>query len=146
MLGPSIGFFAALIGSGIARLIKPTMWWMFGLVAEPLGVMAAGLLAKGRWKEMQIDLRRNARSHFLHPYGRMLPLGTVLDLLLAFIMICPTSKVGGWIWKEQARKFTVALLWIAFVSTVADSMTRVFILVPWRYYEVLGLSYAVLAY
>ncbi|MGQ9538836.1 MAG: hypothetical protein ACUVTE_04540 [Candidatus Bathycorpusculaceae bacterium] len=38
VLGPSIGFFSALIGSGIARLLKPTIWWMFGLIAEPLGL------------------------------------------------------------------------------------------------------------
>ncbi|MGQ9538837.1 MAG: hypothetical protein ACUVTE_04545 [Candidatus Bathycorpusculaceae bacterium] len=61
-------------------------------------------------------------------------------------MVYPVSKVGGWVWREQARKFTVALLLIAFVSTVADSMTRVFMLVPCRYYEFLGFSYDVLAY
>lgn len=146
VLGPSIGFFSALIGSGIARLLKPTIWWMFGLIAEPLGVMAAGLLAKGRWKEIQLIYGVMLGAYFLHPYGRMLPLWTVLDLLLAFVMVYPVSKVGGWVWREQARKFTVALLLIAFVSTVADSMTRVFILVPCRYYEFLGFSYDVLAY
>jgi hypothetical protein len=146
VLGPSIGFFSALIGSGIARLIKPTIWWMFGVIAEPLGVTAAGLLAKGRWKEMQFIYGVMLGAYFLHPYGRMLPLWTVLDLLIAFVIIYPTSKIGGWVWKEQAKKFTVALLLIAFVSTVADSMTRVFILVPCGYYKVLGFSYEVLAY
>jgi hypothetical protein len=85
-------------------------------------------------------------AYFLHPYGRMLPLWTVLDLLVAFAMVYPVSKIGKWVWTENAKKFTIALLLIAFVSTVADSMTRVFLLVPCRYYEVLGFSYDVLAY
>lgn len=58
----------------------------------------------------------------------------------------PSFKIGKWVWTENAKKFAVALLLISFVSTVADSMTRVFILVPCRYYEVLGFSYDVLAY
>ncbi|MBS7646726.1 MAG: hypothetical protein QXD34_02230 [Candidatus Bathyarchaeia archaeon] len=146
VLGPSIGFVSALIGSGIARLIKPSIWWMFGLIAEPIGVAAAGFLAKGRWKEVQLVYGVMLGAYFLHPYGRMLPLWTVLDLLAAFVIVYPASKMGKWVWKEQTKKFTVALLIIAFVSTVADSMTRVFLLVPCRYYEVLGLTYDVLAY
>lgn len=146
VLGPSIGFASALIGSGIARLIKPNIWWMFGLVAEPIGVAAAGLLAKGKWKEIQLVYGVMLGAYFLHPYGRMLPLWTVLDLLVAFVMVYPTSKVGLWVWTEHAKKFTVALMLIAFVSTVADSMTRVFLLVPCRLYEFFGLSYESLAY
>lgn len=146
VLGPSIGFVAALIGSGIARLIKPSIWWMFGLIAEPIGVAAAGLLAKGRWKEIQLVCGMMLGAYFLHPYGRMLPLWTVLDLLAAFTLIYPTAKIGKWVWTEQAKKFTIALLLIAFVSTVADSMTRVFLLVPCRFYEILGFSYDVLVY
>ncbi|MEM3784083.1 MAG: hypothetical protein QXY88_03510, partial [Candidatus Bathyarchaeia archaeon] len=145
VLGPSIGFVAALIGSGIARLIKPSIWWMFGLIAEPIGVAAAGLLAKGRWKEIQLVYGVMLSAYFLHPYGRMLPLWTVLDLLVAFIIVYPVSKTGKWVWMEKAEKFAVALLLIAFVSTVADSMTRVFLLVPCHLYEYFGLSYDALA-
>lgn len=146
VLGPSIGLVSALIGSGVARLIKPDIWWMFGLIAEPTGVAAAGLLAKGKWKEVQIAYGVMLAAYFLHPYGRMLPLWTVLDLLVAFAIVYPTSKIGRWVWTGQVKRFTTALLLIAFVSTVADSMTRVFLLVPCRYYEILGLSYEALAY
>ena len=146
VLGPSVGLVSALIGSGIARLIKPTIWWMFGIIAEPVGVAAAGFLAKGSWKEVQLAYGLMLGAYFLHPYGRMLPLWTVLDLLVAFAIVYPVSKIGKWVWTENAKKFTIALLLIAFVSTVADSMTRVFLLVPCRYYEVLGFSYDVLAY
>jgi len=146
VLGPSIGFASALIGSGIARLIKPSIWWLFGLIAEPIGVAAAGFLARGRWKEVQLIYGAMLSAYFLHPYGRMLPLWTVLDLLVAFAIVYPTSKTGRWIWMEHPEKFTAALLLTAFVSTVADSMTRVFILIPCRYYEFLGLTYEALAY
>jgi len=146
VLGPSVGFVAALIGSGIARLIKPNIFWMFGIIAEPIGVTAAGLLTKGRWKEIQLIYGVMLGAYFLHPYGRMLPLWTVLDLLVAFALVYPVSKISTWVWIEQAKKFAAALLLIAFVSTVADSMTRVFLLVPCRLYEFFGLSYDILAY
>lgn len=146
VLGPSIGFASALIGSAIARLIKPSIWWVFGMIAEPIGVAAAGLLAKGRWKEIQLVYGVMLCAYFLHPYGRMLPLWTVLDLLVAFAIIYPVSRIGRWIWMEQTKKFAAALMLIAFVSTVADSMTRVFLLVPCGFYEFFAFSYEVLAY
>jgi hypothetical protein len=146
VLGPTIGFSAALLGSVIARLIKPSMWWMFGLVAEPIGVMAAGFLAKGRWKEIVLVYGVMLTAYFIHPYGRMLPLWTILDLLIAFVLVYPVSKIGKWLWTEDAKRLPIALLLIAFVSTVADSLTRVFLLVPGGLYEFFGLSYDALAY
>jgi hypothetical protein len=146
VLGPAIGFSAALLGSVIARLIKPSMWWMFGLVAEPIGVMAAGFLAKGRWKEIALVYGVMLTAYFIHPYGRMLPLWTILDLLIAFVLVYPVSKIGKWLWREDAKRLPIALLLIAFVSTVADSLTRVFLLVPGGLYELFGLSYDALAY
>jgi hypothetical protein len=146
VLGPAIGFSAALMGSVIARLIKPSMWWMFGLVAEPIGVMAAGFLAKGRWKEITLVYGVMLIAYFAHPYGRMLPLWTILDLLIAFVLMYPVSKIGKWLWTEDAKRLPIALLLIAFVSTVADSLTRVFLLVPGGLYEFFGLSYDALAY
>ncbi len=146
ILGPSIGFASALIGSSIARLIKPSIWWLFGIIAEPIGVATAGLLAKGKWKEVQLVYGVMLSAYFLHPYGRMLPLWTVLDLLVAIVIVYPVSKIGRWIWTERLQKITIALLLIAFVSTIADSVTRVFLLVPCGYYQILGFSYDELAY
>ena len=145
-LGPAIGFSSALLGSIIARLIKPSIWWMFGIVAEPIGVMTAGFLAKGRWKETALVYGVMLAAYFIHPYGRMLPLWTILDLLLAFVLVYPVSKIGKWLWSEDAKKLSIALLLIAFVSTVADSLARVFLLVPFGLYQFFGLSYGALAY
>lgn len=144
VLGPAIGFCAALLGSTIARLIKPSIWWMFGLVAEPIGVIASGFLAKGKWKETAVIYGFMLGAYFAHPYGRMLPLWTVLDLLVAFVLIYPTSKTSKWIWGQHKERFLMALILIAFVSTVVDSMTRVFLLVPGGLYSSFDLSYEAL--
>jgi hypothetical protein len=146
VLGPAIGFSAALVGSVIARLIKPSIWWMFGIIAEPIGVITAGLLAKGKWREVTLIYGVMLSGYFIHPYGRMLPYWTILDLLIAFILIYPVSKIGKWIWGERAKRLPIALILIAFISTVADSMTRVFLLVPGGLYQYFGLSYDILAY
>lgn len=146
ILGPKLGFSAALLGSVIARLIKPDMWWMFGILAEPLGVLAAAFLAKGKSKETLAIYGVMLGAYFAHPYGRMLPLWTVLDLMLAFALIYPVSRIGNNVWNSNKRLFPVALLLIAFVSTVADSLARVFLLVPVGLYEFFGFSYETLAY
>jgi hypothetical protein len=141
ILGPAIGLPSALLGSVIARLMKPSPLWMFGIVAEPVGVVAAGFLAKGRWKETTAIYGVMLGAYFIHPYGRILPLWTVLDLLVAFALIYPVSRMGKWIWEEHAGRFVIALIAVAFVSTVADSMTRVFLLVPGGLFNFFGLSY-----
>ena len=135
VLGPVAGFFSALLGSTVARLIKPSVWWMFGIVAEPLGVMGAGLLAKQRWKELIVIYGVMLAAYFVHPYGKMLPIWTVLDLIIAFLLIYPTARMGKALWGNRTYMFPAALLLVAFVSTVADSMTRVFLLVPVGLYK-----------
>lgn len=146
VLGPEIGFFSALLGSFVARLIKPSMWWMFGIVAEPIGVSVAGFLAKGKWKQVTSMYGIMLAAYFIHPYGRMLPLWTVLDLIVALALIYPTAKIGKWLWEKRQERLAVALVLVAFVSTVADSMTRVFLLVPGGLYQFFGFDYDALAY
>lgn len=148
VLGPYIGFAAALLGSTTARLVKPNAFWMFGIVAEPTGALAAGFLAKGKWKQVLLAFVVMLAAYFAHPYGRLLPLWTILDLLAAFIMVYPASKLGKNLWDKESRPelFAVALLLIAFVTTALDSLTRVFILIPMNGYQLLGFDYQALAY
>jgi hypothetical protein len=119
---------------------------MFGIAAEPLGGLTAAFLAKGKWKETLAVYGIMLAAYFVHRYRRMLPLWTVLDLLLAFVLIYPVSRIRKNIWRSSTRLFPVALLLTAFVSTVADSLTRVFLLVPAGLYLSFGLSYEALAY
>lgn len=146
ILGPFAGFFAALIGSCIARMIKPDIFWMFGVIAEPLGVLVSGFLAKGRWKPVMIIYVVMITAYFMHPYGRMLPLWTILDILFALVLVYPVAKLGKWVFEENVKRLSRALVLISFVSTVADSLTRVFLLVPVGLYTFFGWSFNVLCY
>ena len=64
-----IGVFAAFIGSVLARVIKPIDLWIFGIIAEPVGVLAAGFLAKGRWKPVVAIYAFMLAAYFIHPFG-----------------------------------------------------------------------------
>jgi uncharacterized membrane protein len=141
ILGPSAGFLAALIGSGLGRIIKFDPFWMFGVVAEPLGVLVAGFLAKGKWKPVAAIYAIMLGAYFIHPFGQMLPLWTIIDIPLALILIYPAAKVGKFIYEKNSLHLTLASALIFFVGTVTDSLTRVFLLVPARLYEFFGLSF-----
>jgi uncharacterized membrane protein len=147
ILGPSAGFLTALIGSGLGRIIKPTPDWMFGVIAEPLGVFVAGLLAKGKWKPVIAVYAVLLGSYLIHPVyfgGQMLPLWTIIDIPVAFILIYPAATLGKFVYEKDFLRLTLASTLIFFVSTVTDSLTRVFLLVPARLYEFFGLSFDIL--
>ena len=138
ILGPWAGFSAALFGSGIGRLIRPTADWMFGVIAEPIGVLAAGFLAKGKWKPVMGLYAIMLAAYFLHPFGRWFPLWTILDVLLAFILIYPAARLSQNIFSSDLRLLPVSLSIISFIGTVTDSLTRIFLLVPGGLYLFLG--------
>lgn len=144
ILGPSAGFFAAVIGSSLGRVIKPIPDWMFGVVAEPLGVLGAGLLAKGKWKPLAVIYAVMLGAYFIHPWyfeGQMLPLWTMVDIPIAFILIYPATKIGKFVYEKSSLHLTLASILIFFVSTVTDSLVRVFLLVPAKLYEFFGWSF-----
>jgi len=138
LLGPWAGFSAALIGSIVARMIKPTYDWMFGIVAEPVGVLACGLLAKGRWRPVMAIYAFMLTAYFVHPFGRWLPLWTILDILLAFALIYPVAKIGKGLFEEDVKRLPLSLILVSFIGTVADALTRVFLLIPAGLYTLLG--------
>jgi hypothetical protein len=138
ILGPWAGFFAAFIGSVLARAIKPIDLWMFGIVAEPVGVLAAGFLAKGRWKPVMAIYALMLAAYFIHPFGTWLPLWTILDILLALALIYPAAKLSRNLFGENVKLLPLSLVLLSFVATVTDSLTRVFLLIPAGLYNVLG--------
>ena len=140
VLGPWAGFSAALIGSVVARAIKPIDVWMFGIVAEPLGVLAAGFLAKGQWKPVIAIYAVMLTAYFVHPFGRWLPLWTILDILLAFVLIYPVAKMSKNLFKENVKRLPISLVLVSFIGTVTDALTRVFLLVPAGFYMFFGWS------
>lgn len=128
VLGPWAGFSAAVIGSIVGRMIKPVDFWMFGVVAEPLGVMASGFLAKGKWKPVMAMYGVMLMAYFVHPLGRWLPLWTILDIILAFVLIYPVAKLSHKLY-ENVGRLPISVL-ISFIGTVADALTRIFMLIP----------------
>lgn len=141
ILGPWAGFLAALIGSVSARIIKPIgAMWIFGVIAEPLGVLAAGFLAKGVWKPVLAIYIIMLSAYFIHPLGQQLPLWTILDILLALILIYPAAKIGRKLFGEDPKYLTISLILISFVSTVTDALVRVFLFIPVGLYVFLGLE------
>jgi len=138
ILGPWAGFLAALLGSIVARTIKPTSLWMFGVIAEPLGVLACGLIVKNRWKPLLLIYAVMLGAYFAHPLGRELPLWTILDILVAFALIYPVTKICRNLFNEKIGRLPFIVSLAAFIGTVTDSLTRVFLLIPAGFYVILG--------
>lgn len=134
ILGPKLGFTAALIGSSIARMIRPDEFWMFGIIAEPVSVLAAGLLAKARWKPVLGLYAVTLLAYFIHPYGNPfgqgLPLWTILDVLLALFLIYPAAKLGGNLFNISFERLPIKTALISFVCIATDSLIRIFLLIP----------------
>jgi len=138
ILGPWAGFLAALLGSLVARAIKPTNLWIFGVIAEPTGVLACGLIAKRRWKPLILMYAIMLGAYFIHPLGRQLPLWTILDILASFALIYPVTEISKNFLNEDLKRLPFIISLVAFIGTVTDSLTRVFLLIPAGLYIVLG--------
>jgi len=128
VLGPWAGLSAALLGSVIGRMVKPIDFFMFGIIAEPLGVLATGFLAKGKWKPVLAVYAVMLTAYFIHPFGRWLPLWTILDILLALALIYPVSKLSRNLYENVGR--VPVSVHISFIGTVTDALTRVFLFIP----------------
>jgi hypothetical protein len=79
-------------------------------------------------------------AYFAHPFGRWLPLWTVLDTLLAFALIYPAAKIGKWFLNGDIKRLSVSLGLISFVGIATDALVRVFLLVPAGLYTLLTSS------
>jgi hypothetical protein len=132
ILGPWVGLMTALIGSVTARLIRPTDFWMFGIIAEPIGVLACGLIAKKKWKLLIAIYAAMLASYFIHPFGRLLPLWTIIDILLAFSLIFPITHFLS---KSYLKRSSFMIPLIAFLGIATDALTRIFLLIPAGFYK-----------
>jgi hypothetical protein len=77
-------------------------------------------------------------AYFLHPIGRSLPIWTVLDILLAMMLILPAAKLSGSLYQENIKNLSLALILISFVGIATDSLVRVFLLIPMGFYTFFG--------
>lgn len=132
VLGPKTGFLAAVIGSIVARMATgfSDPMWMFGIVAESVSVLATGLLANAKWKPALAVYGVMLSAYFVHPFGRALPFWTILDILLALLLIYPAAKLSKHLFRKDVKNMSVALVLISFICVATDSLVRIFILVP----------------
>jgi hypothetical protein len=130
ILGPKIGFSAAFVGGSIARFAKPDSFWMFGIIAEPVSVLVAGFLARNRWKPVLAVYVIMLSAYFIHPFGRELPLWTILDIIFALLLIYPAARFSRNLFSTDFKRLPMALVLISFVTIATDSLVRVFLLVP----------------
>lgn len=145
VLGPEVGFLAAFLGSSIGRIIKPDpLSWMFGIVAEPIAVLTAGLLARGMWKPVLGYYSVMVLAYFISPFGRVLPLWTILDILVGLAIIYPVSKLGKNAFRTNLRFMPMALALVSFVAIATDSLVRVFLLVPCGLYSLFSPNFEVI--
>jgi len=141
VLGPWAGFSAAFIGSIVGRMVKPDVFWMFGIIAEPLSVLMIAFLVQRRSLPVLVTYSVMLAAYFSHPFGQRLPLWTILDVLLAFALIYPVAKLSRINIQDNMRRLTVSLVLVSFIGTVTDSLTRIFLFVPAGLYAFLGLSF-----
>ena len=130
ILGPYVGFLAALLGSSISRMIAFDPLWMFGIIAEPFSVLTIGLLSRRIWKPVLAAYTTMLLAYFAHPYGRALPLWTIADVLVALILIYPATKLGNHLFGPILKHMSTAVVLISFVGIATDSLIRIFLLIP----------------
>jgi hypothetical protein len=130
ILGPYAGLIAAFIGSSIARMIQPDPLWMFGIIAEPVTVLVAGFLARGRWKQSLAVYAIMLSAYFIHPFGRALPPWIVLDLLVALFVFYPAAKLSHSLFEFDLKRLTITLILISFACSTTDALVRLFMLIP----------------
>lgn len=132
ILGPYVGFFAVLLGCSISRMVAFDPLWMFGIIAEPVSVLFVGLLSRGIWKPVLAAYAVMLLAYFAHPFGRALPLWTILDVLAALILIYPAAKFGNRLFSPALKSKSRVLVSISFVGIATDSLIRIFLLIPCR--------------
>lgn len=100
----------------------------------------AGFLARAKWKLVSASYVIMLSAYFISPYGRTLPIWTILDILFAFFLIYPTAKVSHHLAGTDVQRLSLALVLVSFICIATDSLVRVFLLVPCGLYAPLGVS------
>jgi hypothetical protein len=140
ILGPSLGTMTVILGGIISRTIigADLYSFIYGVTGEAIGVLSAALLVKKRWKIVMAIYVIMLSAYFIHPYGTKLPFWTILDCLVAVGLIYPTALLSKNLFDQEIRikRFVLSIALISFVSTVAYSLTMIFILIPLGTYTI----------
>jgi len=140
ILGPKLGILTAVIGGSISRAVVGAniFSFIYGVTGESIGAATAGFLVKGKWRIVAALYAFMLAAYFIHPYGMMLPLWAVLDCIFALALVYPAAVLSKNLSRKEIeiKRFALAILLISFISTVAHSLTMIFILVPVGLYKV----------
>ncbi|MEM2943005.1 MAG: hypothetical protein QXT81_06245 [Candidatus Bathyarchaeia archaeon] len=140
ILGPALGVLAAFIGATVSRAVigASVFSFIYGVAGESVSVLVAGLLVKDRAKVVAAIYAFMLLAYFIHPYGLRLPLWAMMDCLAAFILIYPAALLSRQLLQadKEVKLFPLAVMLTSFVSTVAHSLTMIFILIPVGTYAV----------
>ena len=141
--GPILGFVAATIGWIGGRVLRPEGFFIenfFGF-AEGMGALAAGLLAAKRWRTTAIIYGALLVSFLATPFARQVPLWTLWDTYLGFLVIFPAAIiVRRTDFKNlRAKTLVTPMALITFVAVELDAMTRLFMLADLGLYQLYGL-------
>lgn len=133
-----------MIGSTIGRIVLPTNFWMFGIIAEPLSVLTAGFLVRRTWKPVVAIYAAMFLAYFASPLGRELPVWPLLDALIAFCLVYPAAKLSKNLFGENVKLLPLSLAIVSFITVATDGLARVFLLVPAGFYSFLMTQESVL--
>lgn len=150
ILGPYMGFVAALIGGFGGHLIRFENIYMFAfMLGEPIGVMTAGFLIQKRWKYVLTLYIVMLVAYFLTPISWSLPIWGLWDIYIALLLIYPTTRLirkreTAFLKWDIDKETIVIFFLISFIALEADVLTRIFILIPLGFYQILGLNAKIL--
>jgi len=132
LLGPLYGFLSAIIGSLTGRLASgfTDPLWIFGIAAESFSVLLVGFLARGNLKPILGAYSIMLLAYFIHPFGLLLPIWTILDILIALGLIWLAAYSSSNLLSSDKKKLPIALVLISFICVTTDSLIRIFLLVP----------------
>jgi len=142
ILGVYGGFFSALLGSIVGRVIRPMegLLPIFGITAEPIGALTAALFFRKKWKYVFLIYVILLTGYFIHPLGRILPAWCLWDIYIAFILtfISPLFLKN---FREitNSKKLVFLLALTSFIGIEADALVRIFILIPVGFYSLMGI-------
>jgi hypothetical protein len=119
---------------------------MFGIVAEPLSVMSAGFLTRGKGGPVIAVYAVMLAAYFISPMGQSLPFWPMLDTIAAVCLVYPAAKLSKNLFSENVNLLPVSLIIVSFITVATDGLTRVFLFIPAGLYSVLGMSPATAAF
>jgi len=152
LLGPAAGFASASIGCVLGRIMRPreegfVLGVAFGM-GEAVAAIMAGLMFKKKWSLVLVIYSAMLAAFLADPltWSTPLPLWTIWDTFLALFAIFPAHIAvrRALADRKGAERLCAAVALTTFVSTEADMLFRIFLLIPLKFYTLYPIPVEVL--